>query len=103
MELVSAYWEEMAESPDARSGRQTVNALRARAIANNAVPPAKNRLEQAIAILKDTTIEGGPYAMAEGPQGRINTGLKRYFAEDDPLSDPVDGWEAGVKRSENGI
>lgn len=94
MVMVSAYWEEMAERPDERSTRKTVEALRARATARNEPMPAKNRLEQAAAILKDQTLEGGPYAKAEGPQGRINTSIKKYVAQNDPLHVDTSAWAA---------
>jgi hypothetical protein len=95
MELVSAYWEEMADQSAERSTRKTVAALQARAAANNENAPGKNRLEQAAMILKDKTLQGGPYAISEGNGSKqFNTSIKPYNAKEDPLHRDTDGWAA---------
>ena len=88
MEAVSAYWEEMAGSPEATSTTKTVAAIRARQMDGKAKVMAKNRLEDACVLLVDKTIEGGPYAeVGPGawPNSKVHTNIKRYVAsEDDP-------------------
>lgn len=93
MELVSAYWEEMKDQPAERSTRRTVAAIQARAAAKNELVPGKNRLEQAAVILKDQTLDGGPYAKSEGTGAKqFSTNLKQYVAKDDPLHVDTEGW-----------
>lgn len=95
MELVSAYWEEMKDQPGERSTRKTVDVIRARAAAKNELVPGKNRLEQAAVILKDASLEGGPYAKSEGAGAKqYNTNIRPYSAEADPLHIDADGWAA---------
>jgi len=81
MEVVSAYWEEMKTDIEARTGRKTKENIRARFLAKNETPPAKNRLEDAIAILADAKTDGGPYAVTSaGPRNAtIYTNAKQYF------------------------
>lgn len=84
MEVVSAYWEEMKDDPSARSGRKTVERIRARQ--TGGLVMSKHRLEDAISLLTDESIEGGPYAKADpGAHGaKVHTNRERYYAREDP-------------------